>query len=295
MNFTLDQLEAFVVSAESGSFSAAARKLLKSQSAISICISNLEIELNLELFDRKTRKPTLTPEGETLYKDAKLILRNTGSLQAKVNALTTGNQKNITLVVDFAAIEMEKLANQLNAFSEKFPTIEIVLLHANLEEVSDYVIQEIADIGIMLNMNPDPEYSNYRWIGEVEVATVTGGSHPLTALNKVTTADLSKYRRFRITNKTRKARKDKLDYSDTTWYIDNYDVMTQLLRKGLGWAEVPVHLFKEPLEQGTIKRLKVDYDRKPFHWPIELLWSEKTKNTKAVEYLTEKLAEVTPN
>ncbi len=74
MNFTLDQLEAFSASAETGSFSAAARKLGKAQSAVSMAISNLEIDLGLELFDRAGKYPVLTFTGEMFLREAETIL-----------------------------------------------------------------------------------------------------------------------------------------------------------------------------------------------------------------------------
>ncbi|MFT5236303.1 MAG: DNA-binding transcriptional LysR family regulator, partial [Shewanella sp.] len=52
MNWSLNQLEAFVLSVRHGSFSAAARKLGRAQSRISTAISNLEADLGFELFDR---------------------------------------------------------------------------------------------------------------------------------------------------------------------------------------------------------------------------------------------------
>ncbi|MGB1320924.1 MAG: LysR family transcriptional regulator, partial [Vibrio gallaecicus] len=47
-----DKIKAFVYAAECGSFSAAAKKQGKAQSWISNAISDLEIDLNLSLFDR---------------------------------------------------------------------------------------------------------------------------------------------------------------------------------------------------------------------------------------------------
>ena len=61
--YNLEQLRMFIETAESGSFSACARRLGKVQSAVSQGIANLEIELNTNLFDRTSRKPSLTPHG----------------------------------------------------------------------------------------------------------------------------------------------------------------------------------------------------------------------------------------
>ncbi|MGS0729045.1 LysR family transcriptional regulator, partial [Shewanella sp. 0m-11] len=54
---TIEQLYSFVTTVEAGSFSAAARKLGKVQSAISQHIINLEIDTNQTLFDRSHRYP----------------------------------------------------------------------------------------------------------------------------------------------------------------------------------------------------------------------------------------------
>lgn len=62
---TTEQLEAFVASVETGSFSAAARQLGKVQSGISQQIMNLELDTGLQLFDRSGRYPQLTALGIT--------------------------------------------------------------------------------------------------------------------------------------------------------------------------------------------------------------------------------------
>ncbi|MGV8783794.1 helix-turn-helix domain-containing protein, partial [Pseudomonas aeruginosa] len=57
MHLSPESLEAFVQVVSLCSFSAAARKLGKSQSTVSEAIARLEIDLGLELFDRGGRQP----------------------------------------------------------------------------------------------------------------------------------------------------------------------------------------------------------------------------------------------
>ena len=52
MRYSPEALTAFVESVACGSFSAAARRLRKSQSTISTAIANLEADLGVTLFDR---------------------------------------------------------------------------------------------------------------------------------------------------------------------------------------------------------------------------------------------------
>lgn len=57
MRYSPEALVAFVEAASLGSFSAAARKLRKSQSTISIAIANFEADVGCPLFDRGGRHP----------------------------------------------------------------------------------------------------------------------------------------------------------------------------------------------------------------------------------------------
>ncbi len=63
MRYSPESLEAFVQTVSSGSFSAAARALGKSQSTISTAIAGLEDDLGFKLFDRSGRQPILTDQG----------------------------------------------------------------------------------------------------------------------------------------------------------------------------------------------------------------------------------------
>jgi DNA-binding transcriptional LysR family regulator len=60
----LNLLESFIQSAETGSFSAAARRLGLTPAAISKNVARLENHLGLRLFQRSTRRLTLTMGGE---------------------------------------------------------------------------------------------------------------------------------------------------------------------------------------------------------------------------------------
>ena len=64
----LNLLESFIQSAETGSFSAAARRLGLTPAAVSKNVARLEAHLGLRLFQRSTRKLTLTLGGEQFYR-----------------------------------------------------------------------------------------------------------------------------------------------------------------------------------------------------------------------------------
>ena len=92
-------LLAFVQAATQGSFSAAARKLGRSQSTVSAAVASLEIDLDLILFDRSSRKPTLTPAGHVMLQRAEDILAATSRLEMTASQLAQGVEPKLTVAM----------------------------------------------------------------------------------------------------------------------------------------------------------------------------------------------------
>ena len=79
--------------------SAAARKLGKVPSAVSMSIANLEIDLDLTLFDRKGREPIPTDEARVLYEKTSQLLIEMNQWKQHAHALSTGLEANLTIVI----------------------------------------------------------------------------------------------------------------------------------------------------------------------------------------------------
>ena len=91
---SLDQLRTFIAAVDQGSFSAAARKLLRSQSVVSETISNLEEQIGVRLFDRSGRYPKLTPAGLAILGDARGIITAVDLLKARRRACRVAWSRN---------------------------------------------------------------------------------------------------------------------------------------------------------------------------------------------------------
>ncbi|MCS4307298.1 DNA-binding transcriptional LysR family regulator [Rheinheimera pacifica] len=82
---TLSNIESFVRSAEQGSFSAAARQLALTPAAVSRNVAQLERNLGVRLFQRSTRKLTLTEAGEQFLAG---VADNLNTIQAAISDVT---------------------------------------------------------------------------------------------------------------------------------------------------------------------------------------------------------------
>ncbi|VFS45254.1 HTH-type transcriptional activator AllS [Budvicia aquatica] len=148
MRYSPEALVAFVEAAALGSFSAAARKLRKSQSTISTAISNLEADLGLVLFDREARHPVLTSQGLRVLNQVKDILAASQRLDELAIRLSTHVEPRLTFVLSdiYQPTRHEEI---LFNFEQRYPDIEFECLLAEDEDVIDLLQSGRASIGFI--------------------------------------------------------------------------------------------------------------------------------------------------
>ncbi|UVL76560.1 LysR family transcriptional regulator [Pseudomonas putida] len=144
MRFSLEQLQVFVAAVQAGSFSAAARRLGRTQSTVSAAISNLEADLGVELFDRSSRVPALTAAGHKLLLRAEGILERCYALEGSADSLAEQAEPSLTLAIE---VPYGSLIPALKAFDEAFPFVDLLIRHPVHGDVSEMVHKGEADLG----------------------------------------------------------------------------------------------------------------------------------------------------
>jgi DNA-binding transcriptional LysR family regulator len=119
---TLANLEAFVRSAELGGFSAAARRLGLTPAAVSRNVAMLERNLGIRLFQRSTRRLTLTESGEQFLQ---AICDNLDGLQAAIAGAKSGNDVpagvlKVSMSVNFG---LNHIVPMLPDFRARYPQV----------------------------------------------------------------------------------------------------------------------------------------------------------------------------
>src|SRR5579872_1917711 len=147
MNLTLRQMRAFVAVTRHGSFTAAARELSLTQSAVSALVRDLEEQLGLAVLDRTTRRVTLTDSGAHLLQLAERALRDVDTAVTEAKGLL---DKSLGRVVVAASplVAVTLLPQMIALFSERYPKV-IVELH---DVLTDNILHSVrggsADIGV---------------------------------------------------------------------------------------------------------------------------------------------------
>ncbi|WP_043838073.1 LysR family transcriptional regulator [Muricoccus aerilatus] len=130
INLSATDLDAFLQVAEAGSFRGAAEKMRLSQPAVSARIRHLEDGLGLRLFDRTTRRVTLTSAGVRLRQRVELMF---GELRVLVHELDDEAHLRRGRVTIGATLSVATsfLPKAIARFRQQWPAIEVIL-HDNL-------------------------------------------------------------------------------------------------------------------------------------------------------------------
>jgi DNA-binding transcriptional LysR family regulator len=118
------QMTAFVRAVETGGFSAAARDLGLTPSALSKLVTRLEDRLGARLLHRTTRRLQLTAEGEAFYARARPILAAMAEAEAEITEAGVTARGLLRLHCG-SAFGMHQLAPGIPRFQERHPEVEI--------------------------------------------------------------------------------------------------------------------------------------------------------------------------
>jgi DNA-binding transcriptional LysR family regulator len=140
----LTGLIAFARAGSLGSFTAAARTLSISPSAVSKSIQRLEQQLGLKLFSRTTRSLSLTPEGRDLHERALRLLHEAEEIEQAAFAARAEPAGTLKITAPLP-VGVHLLAPALPRFRELYPKVSVDLRLG--DRMSD-LIEEGIDVAI---------------------------------------------------------------------------------------------------------------------------------------------------
>ncbi len=256
----LSELEAFAAVAETGGFSAAARTLGRTTSAVSKQIQSLEARLGVRLLHRTTRRVSLTEIGVAFRERVQGVLSDLGDAEAAAAELQAEPRGllRVSMPTDFGRMQ---LAATLAAFATRHPGIRLEVDFSDrfvdvVEEGFDVVIRiaNLADSTLVARrMGPcrrvlcaAPAYleSSGRPADPAELRghTVIGYAY-----------EQARPWRFRGT-----AAQETTVNVDPRHCANNGEMIRNMLVSGLGIALLPTFLVGDDLRAGRLETLFVD-------------------------------------
>jgi DNA-binding transcriptional LysR family regulator len=268
---TLHYLQAFVLSAELGSVSAAARALGKRQSQISSWVQELEAELAIELFSRSGNRLQLSPAGTTLLPLAQHTLAQSGRLQAAAGVLLQ-HQKLLLKVGIALHIPQPVLTDAIVGFIQQHPLVQIQLSTHNEIQLTEGLLNGEFDM-VLLHESVELHNSRYDYcrVGHYDEVMVVRAGHPLAAQVQIGPSDLAPFREL-ICAADHQHSLAESGYSGHFSLIDDFNTLRAILLKTDSIALLPSVLVHTDLQQGTLMSLALSYELSPIRRRLELRW-----------------------
>lgn len=189
MRFSLRQLEYFIAAGETGSITLASERIHISQPSISTAISQLEKELQVQLFVRHHAQGlSLTPVGRDMLREAKALIAQAEGLYTLASA--TGGQVrgplSLGCMVTLAPMLVPELAH---AFTTAFPATRLRHVEGDQEQLIGGLRRSETDLALTYDLQV-PDDILFTGLADLPPHVLVGEAHPFARRPAVAMADL---------------------------------------------------------------------------------------------------------
>jgi len=186
----LRHLRCFVAVAEELHFGRAAQRLHLSQPPVSQAIKELETELGQRLFERNSRRISLTPAGEDALGDARAVLARTDALRSRGREAALGQGGRLAIgFISLAAYAY--LPEVLRRFTADFPNVRLALTESTTDQMLGDLDNGALDIGCLFASTTLPATLAYQATNRDPLIVALPEAHPLAVLDAVPLARLA--------------------------------------------------------------------------------------------------------
>lgn len=285
-------LKAFVLAAQLGSISAAAREMGKRQSQVSQWIADLEIDFGVELFVRTGNSTRLSEAGEILLPRVIHTVSQADKLAVCASALARDEPMILRLGGD-NYIPQSCLNRALSEVLQQ-QTLNLELYSEDREVLLEQLNDDELDVAL-LSESSVLHYSDFQYcrLGSYCDVLVVGSTHPLvaetTATKTTISADqLAQYRELIWTRESISAETE-AGYSPSYAAFSEIGTVVNLLTNGVGFAFLPIDMIRIELESGKLKQLQPDFEQAEMIRRVELVWQQGLEQTEQGKRLIDKM------
>lgn len=250
---SIEQWRCLIEVVESGGYAQAAKKLFKSQSAVSYAVQKIELLLQVKVFEIQGRKAILTPTGQMLYRRALALVGDATDLERAANALSAGWEATITLVAEIL-FPSDLLLSCLDRYGQESPGTRIELIESVLGGTSDAILSGNVDLAISPQLPPG-------FLGDllmrVRLLAVAHHDHPLHHQNReLSFRDLQVHRHVVVRDSGPKRDQRAVSIEvDQRWTVSQVATSIKAVCMGYGFAWLPEKQISQELASGLLKPL----------------------------------------
>lgn len=242
------QLKYFLAVCQYKSFTLAAKKFYVSQPAVSAAIRDLEERHGIRLFDRKKATLELTEEGLWLQERASFIVRYIEATEEQLEMFSQ-NKKYLRIGVA-PMIGMLSFFPIFHNFSKDIPDIHVDLLEAGSLQIRQWVVDGVADIGVLLIDDLPRDSFETLDLFDTELIFCVNESHPLAHRESVSFEDLSNQKIILLKEDSyqNKLIRDKFHEHGSSINVLTYSSQISSMLNMLSYGNCGAFLFRQLVE-----------------------------------------------
>ncbi|GAB4503884.1 MAG: selenium metabolism-associated LysR family transcriptional regulator [Anaerolineales bacterium] len=264
-NIEISQLKVFLAAAEEESFSAAARRLHMSQSAVSQNIQNLEKTYGVELFIRRGRSVELSEAGETILPTAREVINAARLLED--NLQNVNNEVGGELIIGCSTSAGKYLMpTLLSSFQRRYPAVLPRVKIMGRDSVVERLLNETIPMGIA-SKRLDHRDLECVPLFEDRVILIVPPDHPWAKYGRALPSDLldqpfitreESSGTCEVVMEGLKANSITLDSLNVIMELGNAEAIEMAVENGMGIAFVSEMVAARGLALGRIKKVNVE-------------------------------------
>jgi DNA-binding transcriptional LysR family regulator len=258
----IHNIRAFLIVAETHSFSRAAEKLFITQPAISKRIATLEYTLDCKLFDRLGKSVQLTQAGTALIPSYQRILNEMDEAQRIISTL----RSNISGHLKFGTshhIGLHRLPPILRQYSNQYPDVELDIQFIDSEQAAELILKGSIELALITLPDDIKKPLNTIKLWSDPMQCVVAHDHALAKYKSVNIETLSQYGVLLQAHNTHT--RDIIDNalrlkSDVKIIMEsNYlETIKAMIQHGLGWGILPDSMIDKSLHRLKIKGVTME-------------------------------------
>lgn len=248
----IEHLTIFVAAVEHGSFSAAAKALGRSVSGVSMCISNMEDDLGFALFDRSTKRPTLTSAGERLLIHAQTLLRQATRLEDVIAAVNDDVEESFTIGLG-ELVPIQLVEEQVAKTIRQFPNTKFNFQRGTRKQMDMLFVNDSLDVLIRAQgAGVDTDADFYQFV-IADTVCVCSPDSELADMDEVDNETLIATRQLVCESMfDNPMLKIEAIVSNDVMLLSSMNDLIQFVEQDLGWAFVPKCQIEDRVNTGAL-------------------------------------------
>ena len=283
MNFSIEQLLAFVTVYDQLSFSKAAVKLNKHRTTIGQVITNLEDQLAVSLFERVGRSVKPTEDGHHLYHYAKQTIEQARIFDKVALSLSYGGLESITFAYS-SVIPHQILVDIRKKLRRDFPMMRVNFLVRNKKDIKQGLESGEYHFGLV-NVHDSRGIHSFdaTFLGHIEFFPFVQKNGEFSSLAKEDVLlALRNAKQFVLKSFIEEGMSEKITVSSDNEEVDQLALVIKMVEAGLGWALLPKTFAYSEFSHYDVEAIQSSEMEHGFKFGFAL-WCNHSKQTSEVK------------